>query len=347
MITVGGGVVGSDPVGVAPWLDFTAAIHHRVFDLTPHLVAVAASVSTHAETHHAGGGAKRGINGDDDDDVAVVLAAGCGAWCPNTAPTWEHSHRTIHTTAGGLPLLRALIVVEDANGAELTVLATEATKGAWSSREGMVPPTMSSSWTGSTMDLTLGAGVGWESPPRAVPNDTLSLDVPRESPPLGLSPYTFDGVGMAASSVQVVGDGAAVVYYFPEMVVGVVSLAAGSWSVGAGGGSLLVEYCELLVDPANGTCLRQSGYEANGTVDVFLLPPSSTHASDSSTSASGSTNLTTRFSWRGFQYAVVRAKGAATFRGALGDATAHWTSVKLEPTSSIAFSGGYDGRCEL
>jgi hypothetical protein len=319
--------VGDDPVGVAGWLDFTAAIHHRVFDLTPqlHAAARAATVASHsAAVAGVDGGAKKG---SDSDDVAVVLSAGCGAWCPNTAPTWLHSHRMIHTAAGAQPLLRALVVIEDANGKELSVLVTETTTGKWSSRVGAVPPTLSSSWTGSTVDYTLGTGDSWVSPPQAVPNDTLALDVPQASPPLGLPPYTFDVNGLAAGSVVLIKESNAVVYTFPEMVVGVVSLAAGSWSVGANGGTIRVEYCEVLLDAASGTCLRQSGYEQNGTVDIFVLPPSnatepspSHHVSSPSGlnahRAFSGANLTTRFSWRGFQYAVVTVTGDAKFRGA-------------------------------
>ena len=103
---VDGKVVGSDSVGMAGWLDWTAAVHHRVVDLTPLM-----NVSTGSST-------------------TLVLAAGCGAWCPSTAPTWEHSHRTINTPDGAQPVLRALVVVENESGTESFVSATSDRDGA-------------------------------------------------------------------------------------------------------------------------------------------------------------------------------------------------------------------------
>ena len=51
------------------------------------------------------------------------------------------------------------------------------------------------------------------------------------------------------------------VYFFDEMVVGTASVAASGWAAhGSGGGTISLEYCEVLLHAENGTCLRQSGF---------------------------------------------------------------------------------------
>lgn len=308
IVTVGGKLVGEDPVGLAAWVDWTATMHHRVLDLTPLF------------TNGSGG------------STTVVLAAGCGAWCPNTAPTWLHSHRIINTAAGALPVLRALIVLEDATGAE--ILVTQSGDADWSSRVGVVVD--SSSWTGSTMNHTLLPDKAWVSPARRVPAATVQSDIAASNRALSVPPPKMAATGLSATRVvSVAGSGStprAIVYTFPRMVVGVASIAANAWAAGPLGGAIRIEYCEVLEDPAAGTCVRQGGYTANGTRDIHLLPP---QGHQSSTTA----NLTTQFSWRGFQYAVVTAVGGATFRGELDDVVAHWVGAELPPTAAIAFDG--------
>ena len=72
-----------------------------------------------------------------------------------------------------------------------------------------------------------------------------------------------------------------------------------------------------------------SCFQANGTVDTHLL-----------SAAWQGRELATRFSWRGFQVAIVTASGGATFRGRAGDARPLWTGIKLDQASAVTFSGG-------
>ena len=106
-------------------------------------------------------------------------------------------------------------------------------------------------------------------------------------------------------------------YYFDEMVVGTASVAAGVWG---GAGHIALEYCEVLLDAVNATCLRQSGFEGNGTVDRHIVDASKT----------GAEALHTAFSWRGFRYVKVRTSGAGlTFNGAREDIYARCVVVQL------------------
>lgn len=302
---VDGEVVGDDPVGMAPWVDWVASMHHRVINFTQYVIG-------RSET------------------PTLVFAAGCGAWCPTTAPTWLHSHRPIHTPGGSLPVLRVLIVLEDTQGTELAVVVSGG--GGWSSRVGVV--VSSSSWTGSTMDFGLTPEEGWVSPAQLVPFDTVQLDIPKANSVLGVPPITIDYEGISAARAYPVSESSttpqSIVYEFPRMVVGVVSLASGSWSSSVSGGRIAIEFCEVLEDVATGKCVRQGGYTQNGTMDTYMLPKHS---------GVGGFNLTTRFSWRGFQYAIVTASSGASFRGSLNDLRAHWVGADIESTADISFEG--------
>jgi hypothetical protein len=88
----GGGAAAHDP-GVAPWLDWTKAMHHHVVDVSSVL--------------------RLGVN-------QVTLLTGCGAWCPSQAPTWAHSGRAIRTPAGAQPMAKLLLLAhceEEPHGA--------------------------------------------------------------------------------------------------------------------------------------------------------------------------------------------------------------------------------------
>ena len=47
------------------------------------------------------------------------------------------------------------------------------------------------------------------------------------------------------------------------MLVVPASVATDGW---AGAGHIILEYCEVLLDKNNATCLRQTGFEKDGTV---------------------------------------------------------------------------------
>jgi len=82
LLYLNGELIGSDTIGVAPWLDWTRQMHSRTHDVSSAL--------------------RSGAN-------HVLLKTGCGAWCPSAAPTWAHSGRMIHTPAGAQPLARLLL----------------------------------------------------------------------------------------------------------------------------------------------------------------------------------------------------------------------------------------------
>ena len=343
----GNTVPGGDLVGVSAWFDWTRSIPTSTHDLTPLLAA--------------------------NNSNELLLTIGCGNWCPSAAPTWAHSGRDVHTAAGGQPLARMLLVVTATSAAgvvrEVLVLGTGATTdntdnadtadtanntGAtaiaaptFSSRPG--PVINSSSWFGATLDHTLGAEVGWSSPPRLVPDDTLSLDLPGggadvaplPQPPMAtFAPVTADqpvsvvplgdfssSSSNSSSSSSGSRGGGVFVYKMGRMVMGTVTVAAGAWG---GAGRLRLEFCESLRTPS--TCLRMSGYTKDGTVDVHIV--------DDGAAATGTTPpLAGAFSWRGFLYVIVTPEGGATFRGGLADLSAHWTGLQLEEASNISFEG--------
>ena len=74
------------------------------------------------------------------------------------------------------------------------------------------------------------------------------------------------------------------------------------------------------------------GYEQDGTVDQHIV-----------SDALGEFALQGAFAWRGFQYVLVTTKGAATFRGGLGDISAQWTGQQLQAAATISFAGGAPG----
>lgn len=294
VVWVNGRVAGNDSVGIAGWLDWTRATYSRVVDIGPLLVAGTSN--------------------------KVRVGFGCGAWCPSNVPTWLHSHRAVATPAGGQPLARVLVRIEAPGNSSggIDIVRASGTKD-FSSRPG--PVINSSSWLGATINWTLPADEGWETPSRLVPNETLASDVPATTRPLGLPPY---GVGSSISATSVQSSGPAYIYEFPAMIVGVAIVRGAGWG---GTGVVSIEYCETLLDPAAGTCLRQHGYETNGTVDRHVVSPS----------ANG-LDLAPRFSWRGFRYAIVRVEGAATFRGDLGDIVGRWTAVGVEGAGTVTMT---------
>ena len=117
LLYVNGALVGSDDIGVAPWLDWTKQMHSRTHDVSREL--------------------RNGVN-------KLVLKTGCGAWCPSAAPTWAHSGRIIHTPAGKQPLARLLLTAAASpTGSEHIVTGFN---------ESRVGTTLSSSsWFGSTI----------------------------------------------------------------------------------------------------------------------------------------------------------------------------------------------------
>eukprot|EP00041_Stephanoeca_diplocostata_P035091 m.1225772 g.1225772 ORF g.1225772 m.1225772 type:complete len:1068 (-) comp24635_c0_seq1:2136-5339(-) len=324
LLWVNGTSIGTDTVGVAGWFDWTKQVYHRVLDLDVSL----------SGTYSVG------------DRVEIRFAAGCGAWCPCDVPTWVHSHRTIRTPQGAQPVLRALIVLDTTVEtvvprtlarfeAQMSVVESQVVvptlPTTFQSRAGTV--SADSSWLGATMDWTLSSNDGWVAPARAVPEETLtSGDIPNVSLPLSIPPIKITPHILAASVLHtanpVAKDGSRMfVYKFPRMVVGVATVMPGSWT---GAGNISLEYCEVLASGSEDTCLRMKGFEANGTVDR--------HVVDASIDGQAKRTLTTRFSWRGFQYVIVRTSPGVVFRGAVGDLTAAWTAAELETPVSFNVS---------
>ena len=115
-------------------------------------------------------------------------------------------------------------------------------------------------------------------------------------------------------------------YRFDAMIVGSAVVPAAAWS---GAGTLTLEYCEVLAQP--GVCRRFSGagFDVHGTVD--------THIVDSSVAMG---DLSTHFSWRGFQHVLVKTTGTVKFAGTIDSLFATWVAVDLEETADIQFEGG-------
>lgn len=187
----------------------------------------------------------------------------------------------------------------------------------------------SSSWLGMIKDWTLSPEFGWKSPARLVPNDTLALDIPTKNLPLVL-PRRGNMEEVHAIKVRHIHaantTGSSIekwVYSFPTMVVGSATVLQGTWK---GNGTFSLEYCEVLLDESKGTCLRQNGYQSTGTFDRHIV--------------SGTHNLSTIFSWRGFQVVIVTISDGLTFDGGLNNVIARWIGLDLESTGSIEFSGG-------
>jgi hypothetical protein len=137
---------------------------------------------------------------------------------------------------------------------------------------------------------------------------------------------------------------------------------------GVSAGHIVLEYCEVLLHVENATCLRQTGFEKNGTVDRHIVGDSTADATASSGSRESSSSrdaaaatasndrgagiadgtaatgdLHTAFSWRGFRYVKVRVSGPPLeFRGGREDIYGRWSYVDLEETAQITFGGGDD-----
>ena len=324
LLYVNGALVGTDSIGVAPWLDWTKQMHSRTYDVSAEL--------------------RSGVN-------TLVLKAGCGAWCPSAAPTWAHSGRMIHTPAGKQPLARLLLTVGRRGshaGEALQIVA-----GFSHSRVGTT--LSSSSWFGSTINHSVPATSGWETPAREVPADTVSKDIAPITVPL-VQPQVFTAKAAPSrvrsdvhyypedpyteavypKSVEKI-DATTWLYYFDEMIVGTASVAGKSWS---GTGHIVLEYCEVLLHAENATCLRQSGFEETGTVDRHIV--------DDSIASEEGNDLHTAFSWRGFRYVKVRTSGRGiTFNGAREGIYGRWSYVNIGETAHIEFGGGEEGASEM
>ena len=299
-LLVNGQLVGDD-AGVAPWLDWTKAMHHHVVDVSSLL--------------------RVGVN-------RITLLTGCGAWCPSLAPTWAHSGRAIRTPAGAQPMARLLLLAECDIATETYSLGALASGGAgFSSRIGSV--LSSSSWFGSTMDYTLPTTAGWQTPARLVPQATLQQDVPALMLPILQPPIVSDKSLTPPAEITKL-NGSSWVFRFDQMIVGTAVVLPSAVAGSADSpGRITLEFCEVLLpgDELNqgGTkCVRQKGFEANGTVDTYLV-----HGSSAA--------LRPLFTWRGFRYVIVTAQGGARFRGELGDIGAKWSAIDLEKTAQISF----------
>ena len=326
LLYVNGALVGTDSIGVAPWLDWTKQMHSRTYDVSGEL--------------------RSGLN-------TIVLKAGCGAWCPSAAPTWAHSGRIIHTPAGKQPVARLLLTVGRPGshaGEALHVVA--------SFNQSRVGTTLtSSSWFGSTINHSLSPTSDWQTPAREVPASTVSKDIAPTTVPL-VQPQVFtakSAPSRARSDVHYYSypkdpymeavypksvvniDATTWLYYFDEMVVGTASVSGKSWS---GKGHIVLEYCEVLLHAENATCLRQSGFEQNGTVDRHIV--------DDRTASEENNDLHTAFSWRGFRYVKVRTSGPGiSFTGAREGIYGRWSYVNIEETAHIEFEGGEEGASEM
>ena len=211
---------------------------------------------------------------------------------------------------------------------------------------------------------------------RPVPAETVAADIPKAERVLQ-QPQIETGAPMAATSVRSVvqtrADGSKItrhIYAFDTMVVGAAVVAADAWT---GQGILDLSYCEYWLDNETAKCAPLAGYPGSGN-------PVDTHIVDSS-SGSGSHQLSTLFSWHGFQYVVVTvrppeagsilphfrgdgpqgarrtpAASPLSFRASLSDVTAvpiggsalalPGASRGADAPADINFSGGVPGHAE-
>ena len=300
------GVGQGDAVGVSLWADNKNSVPYISLDLTAALRTTAAHV--------------------------VLVSAGRGFWAPGRLSMYKpypQGSLPFGPNNASLPTVRFVLLVERAGSAPLIIRS-----GAAAGVHGRAGSILEDNpWTGCTIDTRLSDADNWTAPllaaPGAFPAGVL----------FPLPGYAETGAPQAAERVLELSplhDGTRrYVYHFPKNIVGHAALRPGAVT---GAGNVTVEHCELWNTTAGG-CVAfarappQTTTCALNGCDTYLIDVG--HDS----SAAASPRLHPRFTWHGFQTAMVLAGPGVTFAGELGHLSAHWTTAALTETAHIEFEG--------